>query len=950
MAPRRTILASVLFLAQLSTGTLAQLMLAPSAHAAPAASTSGSSRRTLDLSHLSEPVQKDVLKNFPQLTTGNFTLQTIDDVIRFLQLKPDYDTVQIFEVTEGHFEVRTERSTRIASVRYQGFKAMSESEAKSLFGVSSSDLFNQEQLISGGERLRLQYHQLGYRNAIIDLEIPRDVEGNVNLVVKMNEGVQTQIGSLTFISPNEDLNKTLQSRLSRYKGYALTDSQLADIQKKIREFLNNKYYVRAEISGPDVVLSTDEAKAALTFKLDKVESYSLEFYGNQEVSTSALSQALDLGNFYSANPNVSSELAAKIKNVYLSRGFARAEVQGDETEGKKPFTRKVRFNIDEGPRIKIARYVFNGNVSRKPEYYSKLLVDQSSNLIQKGYYNKEELDAGLESFRVELQNQGYLLAKINSMRTQYNKERTEVSVYLNIDEGPITIVTDVKFTGNEAVGSGELLSAVQISPNQPLQLGQVEKAIQNLRTYYNEKGFIEMSLLNEKEDLVTYSEDNTKAVIHFKLSEGPQVRIASIVLDGNSFTKDYVLLKRIDLQPGDIVTPSKVEEATAKLQRAGYFDTVEIRTLEEKTNVTNRTLVIKVTEKTPGLWVIGAGATNDLGFTTRGYAGVGYNNLFGTGRGISFREEGSYNVTQIKYPEYKASLEYVEPYLFQSKFRGRINLTRSSLLTDYNTRKISDVNQTTYSVERDLTSHITATYEIWNGAHVKDFGLDPDRPITTPPQDIVTTGPILTVDYRDDIFNPTRGSFTKVGLEYSTPEIGSTREPMEIRFARTQGSFTKYTRLPYFKNDYMVWANSVRGGFLKNLSHDGGVPYDKKGFYLGGQTTIRGFDGASDYFPNYAQLGIDPTQTYFLKTTASMYLLKTELRIPVYGDFGVALFYDGGAVYVENLEIGDLYRDSAGFGLHYNTPFGPLNLEFAWKLDAKSGENPFAFHLSIGTF
>jgi len=119
--------------------------------------------------------------------------------------------------------------------------------------------------------------------------------------------------------------------------------------------------------------------------------------------------------------------------------------------------------------------------------------------------------------------------------------------------------------------------------------------------------------------------------------EGPQVRISTFVLDGNSFTKDYVLLKEIDLQPGDTVTPSKVDEAVAKLQRTGHFNTVEVKTLEEKTSVANRTLVIKVTERDPGVFTLGAGATSDLGLTLRGYTGIAYNNIRGTGRGGRLR-------------------------------------------------------------------------------------------------------------------------------------------------------------------------------------------------------------------------------------------------------------------------------------------------------------------------
>jgi outer membrane protein assembly factor BamA len=465
-----------------------------------------------------------------------------------------------------------------------------------------------------------------------------------------------------------------------------------------------------------------------------------------------------------------------------------------------------------------------------------------------------------------------------------------------------------------------------------------------------------MALLNEKEDLVTYNEDNTQAKLNFKIYEGPQVRIASIVLDGNSFTKDYVLLKEIDLQPGDTVTPTKLDEAVAKLQRTGYFNAVEVKTLEEKTSVANRTLVIKVSERDPGLFTLGAGATNDLGLTLRGYTGLAYNNLMGTGRGVSLRLEGNYNVNEIKYLESKVTLGYVEPYLMGSKIRGRVNLTRSSQLSQLTdkTKKVSDVNQTTWSLERDLTSHVTVIYELWNGAHLQDFFLNPAPGTPTPAQqDIVTTGPRLDIDYRDNPFNPTRGSFTTLSYEYSSPELGSSRQG-EIKFQRATGSFTHYLRLPYLKNDFMVWANSIRGGYLENLSQktgaSDGVPYDKKGFFLGGSSTIRGFNGTLQYFPTTDQLGILATDTFYLKSIATMYLVKSELRFPIYGNFGGAVFYDGGAVHIENQALGDEYRDSAGFGFHYNTPVGPINLEIAWKLDAKPGEEPYAVHLSIGSF
>jgi len=909
------------------------------------------SKHSLNISSLPPELQQELQRRFPQIATKQLTLENIDDIIRFLQARPEYDLIQVVEAG-GQYKLNTERSTRVSAVKFEGLRALSESEAKQLFTVNVNDVLNQDQLQNGGQRLVQQYNQIGYRNASIDVEIPPDGKGDVQLNVKIKEGVQTLIGGLTFNSPNTELNKALESRLSREKGYALTDSQLAEVLTKMREYLNTRYYIRTEIKGPEITFNTDESKAQLTFKLEKVDAYQIEYLGNREVSSSTLNNSLDIGNFYSANPNIGSELTAKIKNLYLSRGFARVEVQSEEIEGRKPFTRKITFNIEEGPKVRISKFDFSGNLSRPNDFYVKLLKKLSSDLIQKNYYNKTELDQAFEALRVELQNQGYLLAKINSTRTQYNKEKNQVSVYVNLDEGPLTQIEGIQFIGNDTVPKEDLLKAIELEDHQALHLTELEKAIQNLKTYYQEKGYIDMVLLNEKEDLVTYNENNTQAKLAFKIYEGPQVRIATIALDGNTFTKDYVLLKEIELQPGDTVTPSKVDEAVAKLQRTGFFNTVEIKTLEEKSSVANRTLVIKVSEREPGVFTLGAGVTSDLGVTLRGYTGVAYNNLGGTGRGVSLRLEGSYNIQDIKYLESKVTLGYVEPYLLGSKIRGRVNLTRSSQVTDYTARKVSDVNQTTWSLERDLTSHLTLIYEIWNGAHVQDhFLTDTPQPAA---QDIATTGPRIDIDYRDNPFNPTRGTFTSLAYEYSSPEILSSKDPGEIKFQRATGTFSHYLKVPYFKESYMVWANSVRGGYLENLSKgtraEDGVPYDKKGFYLGGSSTIRGFDGTKQYFPTYDQLGITQTGTYYLKSIATMYLVKSELRFPIYGPLGGAIFYDGGAVHIQDRDLGDEYRDSAGFGIHYNTPVGPVNLEIAWKLDAKPGEDAWAFHMSIGSF
>jgi outer membrane protein assembly factor BamA len=314
------------------------------------------------------------------------------------------------------------------------------------------------------------------------------------------------------------------------------------------------------------------------------------------------------------------------------------------------------------------------------------------------------------------------------------------------------------------------------------------------------------------------------------------------------------------------------------------------------------------------------------------------------------RFEGNYNVTDLKYLERKVTFGYLEPYLLDTRTRGRASYTLSDSVSDFNNRKANQLSQTTFSLEQDVTSHVLVTYDVLSLAAVKTKFIDTD--VTTSELNISSTGPTLDVDFRDHPFNPTKGTFSRFNIEYSSPEIGSTKT---IEFVRSIISFTHYQSVV---KPSLVFANSFRVGYLKNLNtlEDGGVPYDKKGLILGGQSTIRGFQ-PGESFPNSNDFKLlDAAHVvndeYNLKTEAQMVLIKSELRFPIKGNIGGAVFYDGGAVYVKGVDFPDPYRDTVGVAFRYATPVGAVSLEWGWKLDRRAdrNENQFPFHFSIGTF
>lgn len=905
-----------------------------------------------DFGGVGSEIAATVQKKFTPAQLEKLSPADIDAVLRELQSLPGVEQALALEAPGGHVRFELRRAKRVGSISIAGARALTPTEVQNLLGYSKDDVFDADTLVDAGERLRSAYKEIGFQNPQIDIEYPSDKTGLVALGVRIDEGPRTDIRIVRIQSPDPELNSRLQDKVASLGRGALNDTKILSIQNGLREYLRKNGHLRAEIQGPEIKYTADETAADVTFRLDKVESYSVDFRGQREFSAIDLEDdILQLDNFASSNPNIAAEMAEKIRQAYLAKGFARVEVQTEEIEGRTPFQRRVIFTLNEGPKVQIERYSVTGRVSRPADYYGDYVKEHSSKLVSHGYYNREDLETGFKNLLTELQNQGYLLAKMSSTRTQYNREKTKITVHMNLDEGPLTLVEKVTFTGNAHISTERLRQNMDLKEGQPLKLSQIEKARALIKTTYQEAGFIEMQLLGKPEDIVSYNEDNTRVSLNFQIEEGAQVRVGSIILDGNSFTKDYVLTNELDFTVGDLLTPSKIEESISRLQRTGHFNSIEIKTLEEKTAVSNRTVIVKVTERNPGLFTLGAGATNENGITIRGYTGIAYRNLWGTGRGVSLRVDGNYNISDIKYPELKVTLGYLEPYLFETRNRGRVNLTRSTQVTDYTNRIVSQVVQTTYSVERDFSTHVTGIWDVWSLAAVENFTLRSDLPdYKGLLQDIAWTGLSLDVDYRDNPFVATKGTLSKFAVEYGSPLLRSSET---IEYALGTVSFSFYNRLG---TSPVIWANQLRGGYLVNYaridSDQNGVPWDKKGFVLGGRSTIRGFEaGTTDVFPNFRDLGLNSaTDTYFLTTNASMGLIKSELRFPIYDPLEGALFYDGGTVRIDGLAFEDNYRDSAGFGIRIATPVGPVSLEIGFKLDRKDGEEPWRIHLSMGAF
>lgn len=906
----------------------------------------------LDLSALSAQSATDILRQFPAFKGNDFQASDLDKLIQYLIIHEQYDSAQILTEEKDQmqvFFVNVGKTRRISQLTFSGMKAFSESDLQREFMLTEKSLFEQQSLIDAGERIRKLYRERGFLNAVIDLDFIQLSPTEMAVKIKINEGPLTKIKKIEL----KALNPEFQTRYLKYlkkklENEAYTEQILVSVRKNLREELSSHQFYQAELLGPEIQMSQDDSEVQLIFSVPNSDEFFVEFEGTARESASSIKEFMELDQFYSANPNIAPELATRVKNFYLSRGYARVEVLGEERFGLRPHTRVIQLQVTEGPKIRIKEIQITGRISRPEKYYVEFIKEHSAEILNDGYYNREALDTGLKNLIIASQNQGFLKAKVISTKTTYSGiKKDQIVVSINIDEGPLTLLEDLKFEGNLSYSGAQLLNVIGLKPNEPLRLNELENAVIKIKEFYRNSGFLEMSLLDKPEDLIQYNLDATAASIRMKISEGPKVLVSGILIEGNSITKDYVILKELEFHVGDTLTPQLIEESINRLYRLGHFSSVDIKTLEEKTQIANRTVIIRVVDRDPGLFNLGIGANNERGLTLRGYTGISYRNIIGSGRGVSLRLEGNYNLSEIKYLERKVTIGYLEPYLLDTRMKLRLNYTQAISISNFDTRKATELKQITWAIEQDITSHILLSYDVWSSAQFRTFPIDEGNTKIPPnEQVIVTTGPNLDIDFRDNPFNPSKGTFTRLSAEYSTPFLGSSPD---IEFWKAMGSFSHYYG---FWRPGWVFANSVRGGVLQNLSANGGVPYDKKGLILGGQSTVRGFQ-PGEAFPNQYDLGV-PTDEYRLKTQASMYLVKSEMRFPIYGAFGAAFFYDGGAVFIREAPLPnpDPYRDAVGVAFRYATPVGAVSFEWAYKLDRRSerSESQWPFYFSIGTF
>ncbi|SCY76458.1 outer membrane protein assembly factor BamA [Desulfoluna spongiiphila] len=823
---------------------------------------------------------------------------------------------------------------RIKEIHIHGAFPLLQKEVLNAMTIYTGDAYVAEKLEKQEALVEKTFETEGYPDARVRVTSEEDPDdGHFEVTVTIEKGIFNRIQHVEILGNKGFSSARLKLRLDTWKVSLFYGEIPRFIQKKLdddvenlKKFYRAKGYADVEIT-PEVEHLSDPHDITIRFKVTEGKKYVPAFEGNTEFWGWTLKRELA----YTKEGNRSDlGLKKSIRNIrtrYQKAGYLDVRVRMSETEatveGIKE--RDILFTIEEGPRYVAHAIDIQGNTVFDRERIDKQMLTRLPGTFSAGEFVPEVLEEDISAIQSLYLSKGYLDTAVDHTVTfredpETGQKLTDIALVIN--EGMQTRVTAVAFNGLDALTPEEARAAIALKEGEPFREYMIKSDENTLSEEISEQGYPHIAVKGSAQ-VETADDGSGQATVAYDITEGRHVKTGEVFYTGNFRTKERILKREVELTPEEPFSLTKTLETQRNIRNIAALSAAHFRTIGLKEEAPEVNLLVEVEERKPYYFELG------LGYDTRrkkyAHTRLGDRNLFGQNKDGWISAETS----EIGY---RTELGITEPRFLGTRVSATFSMFGEKLEEfnqDFGTRTYGSSLTFNRRFLEDFNASLNNRYEYREQYRVGSTPIPPEDAEQYEPRSIVVVTPALTYNSTDSFVRPRKGMIAFGALDISQGIENNLDDFFKHRY-----------ELRFYKTPFSRLTFALRGRVHHIIPYgsNDNIPEDQL-LFLGGTSDIRGY--------SENKFLVDDAGDPVGGRTSILGSLEARFDLGLNVEF--TTFFDTGSIRsASDPDLSESFRSSAGAGLRYVTPIGPVGFLYGWKLDRQPGESSGELHFSIG--
>jgi outer membrane protein insertion porin family len=635
--------------------------------------------------------------------------------------------------------------------------------------------------------------------------------------------------------------------------------------------------------------------------------------------------------------------------------------------------------LEPGSDIEVKSLKFTGHKAVSDGQLRGVLATSVSSRLawgDKQYFDRRQFEADLKRVVAFYHDRGYPDAKIKSFDTKLSPDQKSISIRIDVEEGEPMRVERVTLEGFEVLPEAhkkELEARLPLQPGKPLDRGLVQSSREAAIDELKDHGYPTPKVAVEE----TAGSSERQRLVKYSAEPGPLAYVGSVAISGTSSVSERIVRRQLTYRRGQLFEQSKLRESQRNLYSLELFNFVNVEALPaeatKKDGDGNPASALEI----PTRVTITEGKHRKVNFAF-GYGSEEHARAEIDWRHVNFFGGARTAGVLARYSDLDrgVKLNFKQPYFFSPRYSfgltgqswfnsepafelttigGRATVTREfrrARTPVIGARHSSSLSLTYANEWEDYTISNEALLDPTFRDELIALGLDPR--CGRGPRCFRGAGQVSSLfidggrNTTENLLDAKKGYVAIAHLETAGGWLGGDFDYRELTLeGRVYKKIASRAVVALRARSGTIASTAVLEGPEGVPLVDEPVPFYKR-YFLGGATSLRG----------WGRYEVSPLSASGLPIGGQSFAsFSTEVRVSIVGNLSGVLFLDGGNVWRDPWEfhLNELRYD-LGPGLRYNTPIGPIRVDFGFQLNPIPGllvngeeqKRPFRVHFSIG--